>query len=246
MSDAMRPHEELEELIVADSLGGLDEDGRREMARTMAEHGPDCPECLRLTTQYAVVAEHLALSVDSFPLTREEEDKMLRAIREDQEVAGRRKPGRGRRRWITSVAAAALIAAVGGAIGYSLAPDMDSRQAAFIAFASQPDSQVVAFPGSDGQQLAVAFRPGSRQGWVFGTNLPRPQGDRVYELWFSSRLSEGVEPAGTFLPEDGVILAPVTVGESPDLLAVSIEPRGGSPQPTTDPILVIEISGGPG
>jgi anti-sigma-K factor RskA len=234
MSTVSRPHDELEALIAADALGGLEEESRQEMLRLMAEHGPDCAECIRLTVQYAEVAGQLALSVDSAPVSPEAEESLIRAARQV-----RHGPGRARR-WVAVAAAAAVLAVVAGTVGYALAPGLRGRPSEFLAFASRPGTEVVAFPAADGQQLAVIFNRDSRQGWVFGTNLREPVGDQVYELWSSSSASEGVEPAGTFLPENGLVLAPVTVGEDPDLLAVSVEPPGGSPQPTSDPIFVIE------
>lgn len=240
MSTPSRPHDELEELIAADALGGLDQGTRPEMLRLMAEHGPDCAECIRLTAQYAEVAGQLALSVDPVALSEEAEVSLIRAAREGEPAVEVPYRLRRRGRWLAAAAVAAVLAVVGGIVGYSLAPGLGGRPSEFIAFASQPGSEVVAFPAVEGQQLAVIFNRDSRRGWVFGTNLPRPEGERVYELWFSSGTSEGVEPAGIFLPDDGVVLAQVTVGEDPDLLAVSIEPPGGSPQPTTDPIFVAE------
>lgn len=238
-----RPHDELEELIAADALGGLDEETRPEMLRLMAEHGPDCAECIRLTVQYAKVAGQLALSVDPVAPSPGAEESLIRAARAEGGPGDARQvrlaPGRARR-WVAAAVAAAVLAIVGGIVGYSLAPGLHARQSEFLAFASQPGSEVVAFPTAEGQQLAVIFNRDTRRGWVFGTNLPQPERERVYELWFSPGTSEGVEPAGIFLPHDGVVLAPITVGEDPDLLAVSIEPPGGSAQPTTDPILVAE------
>jgi hypothetical protein len=238
MSTASRSHDELEVLIAADALDGLDEDARQVMLRMMAQHGPDCAECIRLTIQYAEVAGHLALSVDPAPMSPDAEETLVRAAGAE----GRLRPGRAGR-WVVAAAAAAAVVAVvvvAGIVGYSLAPGLRGEPSEFLAFASRPGSEVVAFPATGGQQLAVVFNRDTRRGWVFGTNLPDPEGDRVYELWFSSGTSEGVEPAGTFLPEDGLVLAPVTVGEDPDLLAVSVEPPGGSPQPTSDPIFVAE------
>jgi anti-sigma-K factor RskA len=241
-----RPHEELEELIAAEALGGLDEDGRREMLRVMADHGPDCPQCIRLTTDYSELAANLGLSVDPAPLSAGAEEALLRAAREEERapeglavIPSLRPSGSGR--WIAAVAVAAVLALLAGAVGYSIAPGGPGRQDDFLAFVSRPGTEVVPFPATEGQQLAVALNPGIRHGWVFGTNLPKPAGDRVYELWFSSTDSDGVQPAGTFVPTDGIVLSPVTIGEAVDLLAVSIEPRGGSLQPTTTPVFVAEV-----
>lgn len=242
MTTPPRPHEELEELIAAEALDGLDEDGRRVMVRIMAEHGPDCPECIRLTADHSEIAAHLGLSVDPAPLSAGAEGALLRAARQELavEVPFRLRPTR-TAAWIAAVAVAAVLALLAGAIGYSLAPRGPERQDDFLAFVSRPGTEVVPFPATEGKQLAVALNPGMRHGWVFGTNLPKPDGDRVYELWFSSTDSDGVQPGGTFVPTDGIVLSPVTIGEAVDLLAVSIEPRGGSLQPTTEPVFVTEI-----
>jgi anti-sigma-K factor RskA len=74
---------------------------------------------------------------------------------------------------------------------------------------------------------------------VVGSGLPDLSGDRVYELWFQPQPSAKMQPAGIFTAKDGRVVAPVTVGSSFVALAVSVEPPGGSPQPTTTPILLV-------
>jgi hypothetical protein len=97
----------------------------------------------------------------------------------------------------------------------------------------------VAFPPADGQQLSVAFVPGSEEGVVTGSLAPLPEG-QVYELWFRDRGGTMMNPAGIFTPSDGLVNADVTLGQDMDLLAVTVEP-GFQPQPTSDPILVAEL-----
>ncbi|WP_162448409.1 anti-sigma factor [Phytoactinopolyspora mesophila] len=55
--------------------------------------------------------------------------------------------------------------------------------------------------------------------------------------------SEGARPAGVLGDTDDGELGPFTaVGlEDADHLGVTIEPEGGSEQPTTDPIMLIEL-----
>ncbi|MDH6180051.1 anti-sigma-K factor RskA [Microbacteriaceae bacterium SG_E_30_P1] len=66
--------------------------------------------------------------------------------------------------------------------------------------------------------------------------LPASQ---VYELWYIGE--SGPRSAGTFTA-DGSRIWRVLEGEmrSGDVVGVTVEPRGGSEQPTTDPIVVIE------
>lgn len=241
MSSSPSSHVEMEELIAADALDGLDPDGRQELARKMAEHGPECQECGRLQTEYEEVAGYLAVSLEPQPLSLGTEEAVMHAARSVRPAGPSLRPGGRIRRSLAPVAVAAALALIAGMVGYSLVGPADSRQSRFIAFISGPGTEVVPFPSRDGQQLAVAFRPGQREGWVFGTNLPEPAGGRVYELWFRSRGSDRMQPAGTFVPSDGIVLEPATLGATVDLLAVSIEPPGGSPQPTTDPIFLAEV-----
>ena len=241
-----RSHERLEELIAADALGGLDAADREAMVREMAEHGPDCPECIRLVSEYTEVAGRLALSLDPVALSRAADERLLVAARAEPpagltapsaEPAGpidlteRRRRGR---RWLGAAAVAAALVLLAGFVGYSIAP-RPSTQSEFAAFLASPSTRVVALQGKLGQ-LAVAFRPGQREAWIVGSNLPAQSNDRVYELWYSAPNSDAVNPSGTFVPQDGTVLQRTTVGSDVDLLAVSIEPPGGSRQPSTTPI----------
>ncbi len=62
---------------------------------------------------------------------------------------------------------------------------------------------------------------------------------QVYELWYIGET--GARPAGTFSASDGRTWR-VLDGEmgAGDVVGVTVEPRGGSETPTTDPIVVIE------
>lgn len=70
--------------------------------------------------------------------------------------------------------------------------------------------------------------------------LEQPDPDRTYQLWFVR--GETASPAGLFEPESGEAIAPLD-GEfrAGDVIAVTVEPAGGSPTglPTTEPIFAI-------
>ena len=70
--------------------------------------------------------------------------------------------------------------------------------------------------------------------------MPELPDDRVYELWFQDPSAE-LHPAGVFVPKDGTVAVQTTLAESFQALAVSIEPSGGSPQPTTTPIFLTAV-----
>jgi anti-sigma-K factor RskA len=239
-----RSHERLEELIAADALGGLDDSDRRAMLAEMAEHGPDCVECATLMAEYGEVAARLATSLDPAPMSPGAEERLLAAARATEAPGPSvgRDPAAaatGRRpRWIALVAAAAVVAVIAGAVGYAIAPKPDAQRQAFAAFVADPSTRVVPLEGAPGQKLAVALRPGDTQAWVVGDELPDPSGGQVYELWFREAGTETMQPGGTFVPDHGAVLSPATVGQDVDLLAVTVEPAGGSDAPTSDPIFV--------
>lgn len=146
------------------------------------------------------------------------------------------------RRLVAAVAVAAAVAVLAGAVGYALAPRGSPVQARFVAFVSQPGVRIAPFPNRGGQHLAVAFRPGGGDAWVLGTNLATPPDGRVYELWYQPAPNAAMRPAGTFVPGDGRVLAEARVSRSFDALAVSVEPEGGSRQPTTAPVFLTSVT----
>jgi hypothetical protein len=259
------PHDALEGLIAADALHGLDRADRESLAQEMAKHGPDCVECRRLLSEYAETAAWLAFALERQELPSGAEARLLQRARQQRlrlrPVSERereprpappswvrprlpRAPGGrigGLRRWVATAAAAAVLAVAGGLVGYSVAPRGEALGPRFIAFIARPGIQVATFPAKAPQSLAVVFRPGEREAWVVGTNMPRPQGDRVYELWFRTSAAAPLQPAGVFVPADGTVLAAVTVGDSLSFLAVSVEPPGGSRRPTSSPILATPL-----
>jgi hypothetical protein len=253
MTGGQLSHEELEELVTADVLDGLDPDERAFLLDELARHGPDCRECQRLALEYSEVAARLALTTDPVPLSPGAEERLLSAARGEATIgeapaAPRGRPARIRRgggpaRWI---AAAAVLVLAAGALGYLVAPNGPSRpasQTAFLRFASAPGTRIVAFPTPGAQHLAVAFHPGEISGWIVGTNVARPPAGHVYELWYrAGGANAPVAPAGTFSPTAGTVLTRATLATSFSALAVSVEPPGGSRQPTTTPIYLAPVT----
>jgi anti-sigma-K factor RskA len=80
----------------------------------------------------------------------------------------------------------------------------------------------------------VTFDPASRQGMIVASELPQPAPDRSYQIWL--RDESGVISAGLLhFDERGtayaVVEAPTPLGRF-RTIGVSLEPQGGSPQPT--------------
>jgi len=153
-----------------------------------------------------------------------------------------------RARWFTRPATA--LAAVAAAIALFVAGSVITTSLQQNSFAQQQADAMAAISGADDAQRAtIDLADGGTATLVWSNELlssalivdglaPLPA-DRTYELWYIN--DAGARSAGTFGVAgsgstwrvlDGAMHAGDTVG-------VTVEPRGGSQTPTTDPVIVI-------
>ncbi len=227
-----RDHRLIDELLAVRALDGLDEDDAARLDRELAAHG-DCAECRRLEAEHLEVAGMLPLALDPRAVGGDMADRILAhpprsdgaAAAPVDEVSARRDGRLGRWRAAFGVAAAvALVLA--------------------IVLATRPGGvpvpeTIVAFEGTPGE-LALAYTPGERGVLVWGTGLPDPGTESVYELWM---IEDGAAIRGACLtPTDGAVAAYVDAdASSAELLAVTVESSECPDAPTTDPIYTAEV-----
>lgn len=74
-------------------------------------------------------------------------------------------------------------------------------------------------------------------------DMPQPPKGKVYQAWSLPKGSKTMVPAQTFVPDaQGVAVIALPVDASATAaVAVSVEPEGGSKQPTTKPVVVQQI-----
>ena len=85
----------------------------------------------------------------------------------------------------------------------------------------------------------------TRSGRLYMTmdNLQTPPAGRVYQAWTQARGAKTVTPSVTFVPDKSgvaVVALPVSA-KNLVAVAVSIEPTGGSQQPTTKPLFIRQL-----
>jgi anti-sigma-K factor RskA len=90
-----------------------------------------------------------------------------------------------------------------------------------------------------GARAEVVTLEGNRAVLVVEEMPPVPEG-KTYQIWV---IEEDVpKPSGLFGPKQDSVAAVVEHPvEGGDVIAVTVEPEGGSPQPTTDPMLAAEV-----
>ncbi len=130
-------------------------------------------------------------------------------------------------------AAAVVVIAVGGVLlGLRLGQDDPVD-----LVADAPDAETLELEGEAGT-LTVIYSASLDKVALLGEGLTEPGAGEVYELWFVT--DDGVSPAALFTPESGVIqeVFPVDDQAGTAGFGVTIEPAGGSDQPTGDILLV--------
>lgn len=150
-----------------------------------------------------------------------------------------------RRRWfqrpgaVIAVAAASVVLIAGAIVGVGWSgPNGWGAQREMAAIAEAPDVQTVTHEVDGGGAITLYWSAEQGRSGVVVEGLPDVGGDETYELWYID--DSGAQSAGTFDVRgdetwrvlDGSFAPGVAVG-------VTVEPAGGSPQPTTDPIVVI-------
>lgn len=252
-----RGHERFKEQLPAYSIGSLDPADSADLEH----HLEGCAECRAELAWLAPASDVLARDVEQVEPSPEMRQRVMAAI--DADLAGESAPASGpaadladspparevstqpsRRRsdqgsWLArvfrpaviGVAASALI--VGVVIGVLLGGGGDSPSA--------PDQQVLTGQSTIGADAVMVASNGT--GTLKLTNLKNPGEGQVYQAWIQR--GQSVESTGSlFVPgEDGAATASIPDLTGASAVLVSTEPSGGSPQPTTAPVITVPLSG---
>ena len=151
--------------------------------------------------------------------------------------AGRRPA---RRRWSAAVAALALLVAIAvpSTVAWrqaQRAAEAEARADRITALLAEPGAQVVSAPvTSGGTAVAVVTADAAL---VTATGVDAPGAGEVYQLWV---MRDGSPvPDATTGVTDGTLQIRTDAYRTGDALALTVEPEGGSEQPTSEPVVVL-------
>jgi hypothetical protein len=145
----------------------------------------------------------------------------------------------------TLVAAACLAVAVAaGVVAVQNQQQLDRLTAtnqAISAVLSAPDARATTARATGGGTVTVVAAPSRERVVVASSGLPALPSTKTYELWMMG--PAGVRPAGLLRPNaTGYIpLRVATVPGGTNRVGLTVEPAGGSAQPTTTPIVVLPL-----
>ncbi|MFN2389861.1 MAG: anti-sigma factor domain-containing protein [Actinomycetota bacterium] len=234
-----RAHDELKDLLAPYVLGAVPLEEEQEVRA----HLLTCDECLEETESYAAVTSSLALAVPPADLPAGFADRVGAAIAEAAPAAA----APGARRWwqvvlVPGMAVLLLVTAVLSFALFDTRRDLSTTQALIDALPNEDRG----FELQGAGQVAAKLLPsdGGALLWVAGLDPP-PEG-KDYQLWLmEGRCAAGqagpceVTSAG-LIPVSGDGTGILRTGaslEDYDAAAVTIEPDGGSDQPTSEPIM---------
>lgn len=163
-----------------------------------------------------------------------------------QRSAPRRAPGRS---WTPRLAAAVAmvslaVAVAAGAVGLRTQHELDSARAqnqAIAAVLAAPDARIMSRATADGGTATVVASRLEGKIVFTTTGLPRLPASKVYELWLMGpprTRRAGLLPAPAAGRTAPVLASGLVAGDS---VGVTVEPAGGTSQPTTSPIVVMSL-----
>ena len=224
---SQRPHDEIRSLIALYLVGAVSPDEER----TVRAHLVSCDECSAEAGTLSRATDALALTVDPVPLPDGFTERVLARIEKEGPEA---RPARKRRWTVPALAAVSLVLVVAvGILGYLFVDaqsDLDLQRRVSAALLREDGLKL------QGDGAVGAVVPADEGSVFVVEGLEDIPEDETYQLW----LFEGETPvsAGTFEVEDGrAVLETGRSLEGFSGAAVTVEPEGGSPGPTSDPVL---------
>ncbi len=221
-------------------------------------HLVDCADCRAEIRELAATVARMGAAEAVVPPPSLRASVLAEVARTPQEPADDASPTpaptdlgerRDRRRTTWLAVAAAVVAVLALVLGGLLVQarsersDLAAQQQQVASVLTAGDARTVAGTVSGGGRAAVVVSDSQDAAAFVGTDLAEPPSGHTYQLWYITS-SGAATSAGTFDPGAGGGAA-VRLQGSPDgaaTVGLTVEPAGGSAQPTTKPVLAVPIS----
>ncbi|MGW4802134.1 anti-sigma factor [Nonomuraea sp. NPDC004297] len=240
-------------LAGAYALDAIDDEGER---RRFERHLAGCAECAQEITGFTETAARLGVAVAAEPPPGLRA-RVLAEIEQVRQLPPQVPPAARARRvwrvawrpWLAVVSVAAALAVLAG-FGVSM---VQAQQE--LAQVRRVEQRIAAVLGADDARAVTASSAGAGRGgrgtlvlsrsqgalvfWAAG--LGDPPAGRAYQLW---QLAPGrITSAGLLTSSGSGGTVPVlsTIGADVEQVGVTVEPAGGSRQPTSTPLLLVAM-----
>jgi anti-sigma-K factor RskA len=241
-TDPMRT--DIHALSGAYAVDALDDDERAEFERHLA----GCPSCQAevddLREAAATLADATAVEPPSDVRSRLLAE--IRTVRPLPPVVARRADRLApvRRRWVAPLAAAAavaVLAGVGGVVWHPWSSSSPQVSAGVAQVEHAPDARRFTTHGPGGATVTVYRSASLDKAVVVAHGLTEAPDGKVYQLWLQD--SGGtMRPAG-FLTAGTTSSATLSgAAATAKGAGITVEPAGGSPAPTSDPVALVAFT----
>ena len=226
------------------------------------KHLHRCPSCAEEVRELRETAARLGLSTAIEPPSWMRRQVLTAASRtrqlppSDGRLLNRDGPRRGDRlrrslpRTVAGIAGVAMAAAIVvlAVLQVSTRDQLQRAQQAsqqLAAVLTAPDARHLTSSTTAGGTVTAIISPHYREAVVTAANLPAPADAEVYQLWVMTP-SGAARSAGLLSGGGAGVTAPLlAAGLQPgDRLGITVEPAGGTSQPTTTPIVVLAARSG--
>ncbi|MFD5783482.1 anti-sigma factor domain-containing protein [Streptomyces sp. NPDC058220] len=220
-------------------------------------HLEACPACSQEVRELAATAARLGQAVTVTPPPALKEVVLRRIATERQDpprVTPQSRPGGGaaRGRALSRLALAACLAAAAAFGGVAVWQHQEARDAQRQAQASQqraealatvlaaPDAKITTGKLTDGATGTVVVSRDRDKAAFIASGMPKPPSGKVYQLWYND--GGKMRAAGLMDPANGsdAVLMAGPVGAASGM-GITVEPAGGSAQPTSDPLALMNF-----
>ncbi|ORT56799.1 anti-sigma factor [Streptomyces sp. CB03238] len=232
------------------ALNALPDDERAEFER----HVRDCPACAQEVRELSATAARLGSAVASAPPAGMKQ-RVLGEISTVRQLPPALAPGvsvpqpmSGRGGRLPRLVLAACVAAATAFGGVAVWQHQEARQAEEQAQRAEqraadmarvlaaPDARTVTSGKGEAKATVVVSRE-ENSAVFLASGLPELPSGKTYQLWFAD--GGTMRPAGLTRTDGGLVMEG-DVGDATGV-GVTVEPAGGSPQPTGTPVLLMAL-----
>jgi anti-sigma-K factor RskA len=229
------PHDELRDDLAAYALGALEE----HEAERLRRHLETCVACRRQLRWLQPAVELLPRTVEQLGPPPRLRESLMENVRAESRPAAREPPRRAREGWWSGVRIALRRPATAVAVAATLIVGVVAGYFIHEPGGGTSTFEAQALHGGGGASGVLERNGGSGILRVHG--MPTLARDQVYEVWVQRDGS--LEPSSLFVPRRDHTADAAVPGDlnGADAVLVTKEPRGGSSQPTSMPLLSVKL-----
>jgi anti-sigma factor RsiW len=212
-------------------------------------HLEDCDACRQEVAELRETATRLGAAVAVSPPPRLKASVMhrIREVRQEPPVAPVVPLRRTGSPWALrlSTAAAAVLLVVSAVLGVLLVraqpgdQQTDAQAAAIADIVRAGDAQILHQGDAGTGQMTALMSAKANRMLLLSKDLPAAPDGHDYQAW---TIGDKITSAGLITPDNGDVSLDITGIDSARTIGITIEPTGGSDQPTTDPIMAFDVA----